>query len=1142
MKDNNQKNIPDQKTFSGTLSVCMIVRDEAEQIPACLNSVKSCADEIIVVDTGSKDNTPALVRQAGAKLFEFVWCDDFSAARNESLRQARGDWILWIDADDRLDSETAQNINRIKKSSPCNRVFCFKVVSVTATGAAAPFMQMRMFPRHPEIKFQNRVHESVGLKVKQLGLPVEYTELTIQHLGYATAEAIRQKLFRNLNLIRQDLADFPENTAHRFQLAQTYTALGRVQDSLEELLKIMALPKEKQIQRFVYEQAPAEIAKHYFDLKDFKNCQEWTEEALQLNQQNIVALFLKAQLLKRNGERDKARHLFERIANGNFFTHSIPIPVRDYQARARNLACELKESRKAGRLSVCMIVKNEEACLSQCLKSIQTIADEIIVVDTGSTDRTLEIAQKLGARIISSKWEGDFSKARNISLQAAACPWILWLDADDIVMAQDAAKIKELKDEVPEKAYAVRVCNQKKEDKHGSHFLQIRIFPNRPEIRFERKIHEQIGESIQRAGIPIGLRDIKIIHTGYASPEARRKKAERNIGLLQEVLKQDRADSHYWVALGDAYLILNRFEEARTVYTEAFRIPDLDKKQNDLHHHVPFLIAYSFYKENRLAEAASYVEISLAREQFNFNAIYLAGQIYYTEGKIQRAKELFQKLLSLTSIPRTYEVNEMSLKEGAREYLENIRKIEQTKLSVCLIVKNEEKFLAECLEHVKKFADEIIVMDTGSTDQTRAIAQASGARVFQTNWEGDFGKARNASLEKANGDWVIWWDADDRLTDEMAAKIKILKSYPLDRAFAFGVRCTLDGRLGKIFYHVRMFPNFRGIRFEGRIHEQLQHSLNAAKLETVFTDAEVQHIGYDSADTMRQKQERNLPLIKQEITEQPDNARLWFSLGNSFLDLNDKQSAIAAYGKVYDLLQEKSQEGFYLKKYAATYIADCYYGLEDYAQARHWVDQALAVDRNHIQAEFIAGMVCLKEGQTKEGFAHLIGMLCYEENVEYFPIDKRLLKVKALSEIGNFYKDHGKVALAIELLKETLLFQKDKNYSILRFAEVFFRFEELFAAQILYERVWDREKKMRAVAGLALGKIYILENQPEKALAILEEIRQIHPEQAEAKYLLAELYFDLGFHKRALPLYQDLKARGIAMEQSASRIELCSVA
>jgi hypothetical protein len=95
------------------LSLCMIVRDNAKTLPARLESIRPWVDEMIVVDTGSVDETPRIVESSGAKLFHFHWCDDFSAARNESLRHATGDWLFWMDSDDTITPECGRGLREL---------------------------------------------------------------------------------------------------------------------------------------------------------------------------------------------------------------------------------------------------------------------------------------------------------------------------------------------------------------------------------------------------------------------------------------------------------------------------------------------------------------------------------------------------------------------------------------------------------------------------------------------------------------------------------------------------------------------------------------------------------------------------------------------------------------------------------------------------------------------------------------------------------------------------------------------------------------------------------------------------------------------------------------------------------------------
>jgi tetratricopeptide (TPR) repeat protein len=188
-------------------------------------------------------------------------------------------------------------------------------------------------------------------------------------------------------------------------------------------------------------------------------------------------------------------------------------------------------------LSLCMIVKNEKGNLPACLASAGDVADEIIVVDTGSTDGTQDIARSFGAKVVQSDWRGDFSLARNQSLSAASGRWILWLDADDRLLEADKRAIRGLAAADPDrapKAYGLMVKNSRDDGRTGSVFNQIRMFPNRPGLRFRFPVHEQILPALEEAGIPVEYAEIRVLHTGYADPEVAKAKQIRNKAILEK--------------------------------------------------------------------------------------------------------------------------------------------------------------------------------------------------------------------------------------------------------------------------------------------------------------------------------------------------------------------------------------------------------------------------------------------------------------------------------------------------------------------------------------------------------------------------------------------------------------------------------
>jgi glycosyltransferase involved in cell wall biosynthesis len=225
-------------------------------------------------------------------------------------------------------------------------------------------------------------------------------------------------------------------------------------------------------------------------------------------------------------------------------------------------------------LGIAMIVKNGADTLDGALKSIRGIADQIVVVDTGSSDDSPAIASRLGAELHYFKWQDDFSVARNYSLTKMRTDWILMLDADE-----ELADFEKLKEFVDDQIGGIRVkiLNQMQGGKSVYSHRYTRFFRNHPGIRFEGKIHEQINESIIAAGFEIIDSDIKILHSGYSenSPE----KIERNRDLLQKELESNPEDSWIMFHLAETEFSDKNHSESKELFIKALSKNELSTEQ-----------------------------------------------------------------------------------------------------------------------------------------------------------------------------------------------------------------------------------------------------------------------------------------------------------------------------------------------------------------------------------------------------------------------------------------------------------------------------------------------------------------------------------------------------------------------------------
>jgi glycosyltransferase involved in cell wall biosynthesis len=190
-----------------SVSLCLIVKNESAHLADCLESAAGLTDEVVVVDTGSTDDTRDIARRYGARVFDFPWCDDFAAARNESIRHATGDWILWLDADDRIPPRGRARLRELLAALPNENVAYLMTVLCPGPdgGPMSQVPHARLFRRRPEIRWEHRIHEQIVRSIERCGGRLQPTDIAIVHVGYTLRVAMTGKLERNLRLIDLEL-------------------------------------------------------------------------------------------------------------------------------------------------------------------------------------------------------------------------------------------------------------------------------------------------------------------------------------------------------------------------------------------------------------------------------------------------------------------------------------------------------------------------------------------------------------------------------------------------------------------------------------------------------------------------------------------------------------------------------------------------------------------------------------------------------------------------------------------------------------------------------------------------------------------------------------------------------------------------
>ena len=226
------------------ISLCMIVRDNEPTIVPCLASIRPWVDEIIVVDTGSTDRTPQICEEFGAKVFHFPWIDDFSAARNESIRHATGEWVFWMDSDDTIDPECGRQLRELAMSSIAPSVLGF-VMQVHCPGPDDELTvvdHVKLFRNRPEIRFEGRIHEQLIGSIRKLRGVIAWSDIFVRHSGSDTSEQGRQrKIERDFRILMKDLKERPDHPFVLFNLGMTHSDAGNHEEAAQWLRRCLSV-------------------------------------------------------------------------------------------------------------------------------------------------------------------------------------------------------------------------------------------------------------------------------------------------------------------------------------------------------------------------------------------------------------------------------------------------------------------------------------------------------------------------------------------------------------------------------------------------------------------------------------------------------------------------------------------------------------------------------------------------------------------------------------------------------------------------------------------------------------------------------------------------------------------------------------
>jgi len=291
---------------------------------------------------------------------------------------------------------------------------------------------------------------------------------------------------------------------------------------------------------------------------------------------------------------------------------------------------------------------------------------------------------------------------------------------------------------------------------------------------------------------------------------------------------------------------------------------------------------------------------------------------------------------------------------------------DKIKLSVCMMVKNEEEMLPRCLKSIQGIADELIIVDTGSEDRTVEIAESFGAKVYHHPWENDFSKHRNQSISYATGDWILQIDADEELNLENFSVNKMKKVLARLPEELQAVLVTISdynqqGDLMVSFKYPRLYRNKVGVHYKGRVHNQLVY-----QGQVKDSDMELFHYGYDlETEKMDAKFHRTTTLLKKRIEENSKDYDAYFYLANSYAKEGKLNDSIEYAKDCFRYLEESENESaLYLSNYYT--LGSCYFKLKDWKKSRYWCEKGLQKNNDDIGLIYVLIMTAIAEKKYDE--------------------------------------------------------------------------------------------------------------------------------------------------------------------------------
>jgi glycosyltransferase involved in cell wall biosynthesis len=995
----NNTNPAQGRTWTPTISLCMIVKNEEKFLPACLESVKDHVDEIIIVDTGSTDSTVQIAKRYDAKIYHHAWENSFSKSRNYSLKYATCEWILVLDADEEVDKQDAHKLKEViknpieyKTTHRANAIY-LQVVDKTPRGDSRSIMNsIRLFKNNLGFHYEGIVHNELN----DSGFVKKAANIKIYHYGYnLDDERMKKKFIRTSTLLREQIKSDPKNPIPHHYLTLAYLGRKRFDECLPEALEAIRLFEQQnsnsQVKLLTYYAASAS----FYHKKDLVNAE-------------IYAL--------------KAIDFYADYMDAYSILSSIYFQRKEY--------------------SKCTEVTKKYLKL---LKSIESDTTTALSMPYLTIHRAWMAHSRMAIIYYEHGNEHEGIQSLNNAISCVDNKWKPYLAAGEYFLEQKNLKLAE------------------EFLKNGLH--------NSPDNK----------ELLLNLGRLYYLKnDIEMTETLY-------KKALGIDADYVEALK----------GMGTLYLDMKKFEEARILLYKTLRkVQDVEVYNN---------LGCLEDKEGLYERARFFFEKALELEPERQE---IMNNLKSVQMKLTRA----DGNTPFPSVPKG-ETRLSSVKQESGF---------AGSISLCMIVKNEEKFLPTCLESIKNRVDEIIIVDTGSTDSTVEIAKRYNAKIYHHAWENSFSKARNYSLKYATCEWILILDADEEVDREDAHKLKkVIKDNSINLIYLPVISKPVGGKNISISTSERLFKNHLGFHYEGIVHNVLKHSGLAKK-----ADIKIYHYGYNQGDEqMEKKFIRTSILLREQIKNDPKNPIPHHYLAISYLDRQKNDECIREALEAIRLFeQQKSNVQPQLLTYYTASVA--FYRKKDLTNAEAYALKAIDFYADYVDAYCMLSSIYLMRKEHDKCIEATSRFLKLLKSIESNPTKALVIPYNNLqhdwlahSRMAIVYYEQGKELEGIQSLNNAISCTDNKWEPYLVVGKYFLEQGNLKLAEKFFRDGLRSDPNNRGIQ-YYIAETYEKSGEPDKALTHFKKILEYYPGETFAQYRAGLLLLKKNQFSEAINMFQ----------------------